>query len=681
MRCCNCWSACRRTSAEAIVSLDWLAAAAAAWALGAVFAASMQAGLARAAIALGCAAGIVGALLGLPAGSGSGAGHLALAGQPVNWVFTPDALWLLGLGLAPAGLAAALGTPARDGRCGWLFGLALALIGALGVFGLQDAAALLVAWELMSLGGAVMLLAERLGPQAGAANLFMLALLEVGAVALLLALLLLGRHDGGTSLSGFAAASAVLGGPAVLGIGVLLLIGFGAKLGVLPFYEWVPQAYGVGSGASGAVLSGVVLNAAYFGLSRGLLQWLPAGPGTWHAALATVVIAAGVLSAVLAILYAFQQEDWRMLLAFSSAENAGIAVTLLGAAMLFREDGEAALAGLAWLVALMHLGGHALAKGSMFLAADGVFRSRRSYHIEPSGLLRRSAWPLGLGALFGAMSLAALPPQAGFVTEWFAFQTLFQTLHLSTLSGRLTLALAGAGLALTAAIALATFVKLFGLGLLGDGAARQEPAPTRAHGAAVLVLGLLVLALAVGMLGWMQALGPQSRALFGVDAAAASHSGWLLVPLRADFAFISPALLVVVMPLLALLPLALLRFNMRRHASRRAPVWWGGMVEDTARSTTTALSFSNAMRTFYGFIYRPVLRRRAEHEGLQPYFVRRLVFNYRIAPLFGPLLFRPATLAVWWLAGKFRALQSGDLNLYLALIGLLLVAILALSLV
>ncbi len=663
------------------MSAEWLGVAAVAWALAAVWAVLRHAGAARGFVAFGCAAGVVGAVAGLlDGGVAYAASGMTWAGQPVGWAFTPDALWLLGLGLVPAGLAAALGTPAREGRCGWLFGLALTLLGALGVFALQDAAGLLVAWELMSLGGAVMLLAERLGHPAGAANLFMLSLLEVGAVALLLALLLLGRRTGGTSFMGFAAGAAGLHGPAVLGIGVLLLIGFGAKLGVLPFYEWLPQAYGVGSGASGAVLSGVVLNAAYFGLARGLLEWLPAGPGPWRQALAILVVAAGVLSAVLAILYAFQQDDWRTLLAFSSAENACIAVTMLGASLLFREDGQAALAGLAWLVALMHLGGHALAKGAMFLAADGVFCSRHSYHVEQAGLLRRSGWPLGLGALFAAMSLAALPPQAGFVSEWFAFQTLFQTLHLGTLAGRLTLALAGAGLALTAALALATFVKLFGLGLLGDGVVRQDPPLPRLHGAAVLAMGLLVLALAVGMLAWMRVLGPQSLLLFGVDAAAASHSGWLLVPLRADFAFISPALLVIVMPLLALLPLALLGFSARRHAVRRAPLWWGGMAEDPARSSTTALSFSNAMRTFYGFIYRPDLRRHREHDGHQPYFVRRLVFNYRIAPLFGPLLFRPATAAVWWLAGKCRALQSGDLSLYLALIGLLLVAVLALSL-
>ena len=58
------------------------------------------------------------------------------------------------------------------------------------------------------------------------------------------------------------------------------------------------------------------------------------------------------------------------------------------------------------------------------------------------------------------MSLAAMPPTAGFVSEWFVFQTVFQGFHLPNLVGRLVLALAGAGLALTAAVAFATFVKV-----------------------------------------------------------------------------------------------------------------------------------------------------------------------------------------------------------------------------
>ncbi len=116
-----------------------------------------------------------------------------LAGEAVAFRFEPEALWLFGFGLTPAAFACALGSPSLQGRSGWVFGAAVSLIGALGVFGLQNGAALLVAWEAMSLGGAVMILSERLDPSRGRTILFMLALLEVGAVALILAVAILGR--------------------------------------------------------------------------------------------------------------------------------------------------------------------------------------------------------------------------------------------------------------------------------------------------------------------------------------------------------------------------------------------------------------------------------------------------------------------------------------------------------
>lgn len=304
------------------------------------------------------------------------------------------------------------------------------------------------------------------------------------------------------------------------------------------------------------------------------------------------------------MLYAFQQDDWRGLLSFSSAENAAIAVTALGTALMFANSGLAALAGLAWTVALLHLAGHALAKGALFLAADGVFAATGRYEIRHALLVRRSAFAFGAGALFAAMSLAAMPPQAGFVSEWLVFQTVFQGFHLPGMGGRLVLALAGAGLALTAAVAFATFVKLFGIGLLGAGnhvAGRVGAAVT----AAVAVLGALVLALAVGMPLWLSALGRAAEARFAVAAPGQMHDGLLLVPLTARFAFISPSLLVIVMPLLALVPIALLTIARIGRSVRRAPVWYGGSAPDAARTATTALTFSNALRTFYSFIYRP----------------------------------------------------------------------------
>ena len=614
-------------------------------------------------------------MAGLPNGSGTVALPGRLAAELVDFRIAPQGLWLMGFGLVPAIFACSLASPTTGGARGWLIGAALSLIGALGVFGLQNGAALLIAWEAMSLGGAIMILSDDLGPAAGRTVLFMLALLEAGAVALVLAIALIGAHAGTLEFDQYQAAAPVLSPSMQIGLGVLLLIGFGAKLGLLPFYEWFPGAYGSASGASGAIMSGVVMNAAYFALARALMDWLPVSPQGAFPALAVLVIAVATVSAILTILYAFQQNDWRSLLSFSSAENASIAVAALGAAMLFRNERLNDLAGLAWTVALLHLAGHALAKGALFLAADGLQRATGSYHIAYAGAGRH--WFFGIGAVLAAMSLAAMPPTAGFVSEWFVFQTVFQGFHIPYLAGRLTLALTGAGLALTAAVAFATFAKVVGLGVLSRSSSRAASIG-RPYVGSVGLLGLLVLALAAGMPLWLRGLDGATMGLFGMQIASRMHDGPLLVPLTAKFAFISPSLLVIVMPLLSLIPIGLALAASRRSV-RRTPVWYGGLSPDRRRASTTALTFSNAMRTFYSFVYRPTAatERDADAGG---YFVTKLSFEHDVAPIFGPLLFQPAVNVVQGLASRLRVLQSGQLNLYLSLIGLLLVLVLGLTL-
>jgi hydrogenase-4 component B len=662
------------------LATDLLALGVAAWLLAAVLALSGHGlALARGLLALGGGLILVMALAALPGGVGAIQTPLGLGPAGAVFRLTPDALWLMGFGLVGAILAACLGTPSRR-RTAWTFGAAASLIGALGVFGFQDAASFLIAWEIMSLGGAIMILGEDLAPENGRPVLFMLSLLEAGSVALLLAFILLATQAQSVSFADFAAAARSMSTGEQLGVGLLLLIGFGAKLGLLPFYEWFPGAYGAGSGATGALLSGIILNAAFFALSRGLVEWLP--PIATGVSVAGIfVVAIGVVSAILTALYAFQQESWRELLSLSSAENGSIATCLLGIALVFRQDGLPDLAALAWTVALLHLAGHALAKGAMFLTADGVYRAAGDYRLVQRGIVARSPWFFGMGALFAAMSLAAMPPQAGFVSEWYVFQTFFQGFHLADLAGRLTAALAGAGLALTAASAFATSIKAFGIGLLGRNGGKTVGVPV-AHATAVGVLGALVLATAVGMPVWLTALEPVVMRVFGAHAAALMHDGWLLVPLTAKFAFISPSKLVIAMPLLALVPLALVALS-RRPNKRLAPVWYGGREQQPARAATTALTFSNALRTFYSFIYRPTLEteRKAarESQGL-PYFTRRLVFSHDVAPIFGPYLFAPLEKTVKAAARSLRIIQSGHLNFYLFLIGALLVAILLVTL-
>lgn len=598
----------------------------------------------------------------------------ALAGTPFR--LDANAAWLLGFGFAAATLVFIAG-PRGDAPRGWCFGASMGLLGAFGVAGLQDAVSFLIAYEIMSLGGAVMIMADRRTAQSGTPTLFMLALLEAGAVALLAACLALTAQSGSPAFAGFAAALQAMPEGLQVFVGLLLLVGFGAKLGIVPFYEWFPDAYGAATGGTGALMSGIILNAAFFALGRALLVWFQPDPATMLT-LGIILVAAGVISAVLAALYAFQEESWRRLLAFSSAENGSVAVALLGAALIFDQNGSGALCGLAWIVALIHLAGHSLAKSGLFLSADAVTLVAGDDSLTQRGLLTRGAPWLGIGALIAVMSLAAMPPQAGFVSEWYLFQTFFQAFHVGALAGRLALVLGGAGLALTAAIAFAMSVKLFGLGLQGSGTKTLPPIPGRYQGA-VFLLGLMVLALAIGMPVWLPGMA-QTGFGPGTGASLVMRDGWLLVPLTASFAFISPSKLIIAMPLLALLPVTALLLARRRFAVLRAPVWFGGTQQNLSLAATTHLTFSNALRTFYGFVYRPRAqtgRDFADGDGERRYFLRRLTFSHDVAPIFGPYLFQPLERAVLALARTARRLQSGSLNLYIGIIGVILVILLA----
>lgn len=618
---------------------------------------------------------LIGSVFALPHGT-SAVELFSSGGTVVTFSLDPSASWLVAWGLAPAFFA---GITISRGRIsqGWYAGAALAILGAIGVAGLQNGISFLIAWEVMSLSGAFLLLNDRRAStvEAGQSNLFMLSLLEVGSVSLLIGILVLGaRNPSFLVWHGSWLRLSPLWG---FGVGVMFLIGFGAKLGILPFYEWYPSAYSSGSGATGAILSGVVLNVAWFSLGRALLHWMPASKTSML--FGVLVLAAGVISAILSILYGFQQGDWRKLLSFSTAENAGLATAALGAAIMFRVAGLPELSTLAWIVGLLHLGGHSLAKGSLMITADQIYETGGTYEINQHDALSRAPWTLGVGAVMGGMSLSAMPPMAGFVSEWFLFQTLFQGFRFSNSIGRVALALAGAGIALTAALSLATVVKVLGVGMLGKHQSRTArgqslPIKQRSRSIAVLSLGSLALFYSIGMTWWISELSFASWT-GASQSVSRMVDGLLLVPLSSGFAFISPLLLVIVGGILSLIPLSLIR--VRRHGIvgyRKVPIWAQGLENVPESSATTALVFSNALRQFYSFVYRPktVTKSDGNEKG---YFVKQVSFEYSEAPIFGPFLFSPIVRLIKWTSEKASKMQMGSMNVYILYIGLMLLLI------
>ena len=209
------------------------------------------------------------------------------------------------------------------------------------------------------------------------------------------------------------------------------------------------------------------------------------GPVGWWVGVVLLVL--GAARAVMGVLYGLFQRDLKTLLAYSTVENIGIIAIGLGLAQLFRANGLGVLASLAMTAALFHCVSHAMLKSLLFCGAGAVLNATGLRDIERLGALIHRMPVTAVAVLIGAAGLSALPPLNGFVSEWLTFQAVLAGAHLPQWALKFGIAVIGALLALTAALAAALFVRAYGIVFLGrprSSAAAEavEASPSMANG-------------------------------------------------------------------------------------------------------------------------------------------------------------------------------------------------------
>ena len=280
----------------------------------------------------------------------------------------------------------------------------------------------------------------------------------------------------------------------------------------MPLHVWLPRAHPIAPAPVSALMSGVMIKVALYGLVRVLVEWVGVLP-VWFGVL---VLAVGALSAVGGVVYALFQHDLKRLLALHSIENVGIIVLGLGACLVLRARDADAWAAFALGAALLHTVNHAIFKALLFLGAGAFERAVGSLDLDRlGGLLRRMPWTGG-AFLIGAMAIAGLPPLNGFASEWLTLQALLHVAAYGHVGDGIAGAVALGLLASTAALALFCFVKVVGLVLLGPArteaaaAAQEAPLPMRA-GLVFLAGACIVLGVVPGVLfGPLVGLAPWS---------------------------------------------------------------------------------------------------------------------------------------------------------------------------
>jgi hydrogenase-4 component B len=537
--------------------------------------------------------------LGRPIGSGQTAG---LAVDRLSGMFL-----VMALGAAvPVSVALASWATRADAATRQLAeGYALAVGATAVIMTARDAFTILFGWEALT--AAFYLLAganpaER--DRAGAARIT-IAFGKVSGAALLLGLLLLVVKSHSIVLASFAHAP---GGTATTTGFVLLIAGFAVKAGLVPFQVWMPRGYAAAPGPARAVMAGVCVNVAFYGMWRTLA--LDARPPSW---LAGVLLLLGGISALLGIAHAAVQNRLSRVIAYSSVENSGLIITGFGVALTGAATGDRRLIAVGLLAATFQMVAHTAAKSLLFSSAAGVEAVGGGDDMETlRGMARRAPWS-SVGLTVGSLTLAGLPPTAGFVSEWFLLESLMQQFRVTSLGGRLTLALAGAAVALTAGFAGVTFVRLVGMVVLGP--EKRERSPAREHGPGreygwagrIALAALAVCPLAVAAVTPLEIRvisAGLSPVVPGGITMGALKSPWVLQPVFAGFSILSPSWLWVEIPVMLTL-VALLTFALsgrRMIRVRRVPAWRSATIGVDGADSYTAFGYANPTRRVLGSV-------------------------------------------------------------------------------
>jgi hydrogenase-4 component B len=536
----------------------------------------------------------------------------------------------------------------------------------------NNAIVFLVAWETMAVTSYFLTVYRYDHPGTPRAAFLMTVIMEVGAGLLIIAFLLL---YGTAKEFGFdAMREAVSSIPeAVQGIiFVCALFGFGAKVGIVPLHIWLPEAHPAAPSNVSAALSGVVVSAGIYGIARVVFTILGGGPAWWG----VVMLIVGAVSAVLGVMYSMQTHDLKCLLSYSTVENMGIVLMLIGSAVIFGASGLPPLAALALLVGLYHTLNHAAFKGLLFLGAGSLEHATQSINMDDhGGLARRMPWTAGW-CFVGTLSVAAIPPLNGFVTEWFTLQVIFQGFRLDSALLKILLSLAGAALALTIAMSLTIFLKQYGLSFLGMARSREAREARESPRPMLWGMGLLgVSCVGLGVLPFLviPLIDQVTTPVWSTSVAEKVSPGLILHPYYDGFSAVSPSYLGFVLPLLVLLPLALVFALSPRKVRRVERVWLGGLDALRPDMQYSPLGFSNAVRIVFGWIYRPQHDRRLAFP-YSSYYVRSTGYRSHIFPLVEQYFYMPMIKGTKWLSRRAVRFQSGSLNRYMTYIFLLLLA-------
>jgi hydrogenase-4 component B len=487
-------------------------------------------------------------------------------------------------------------------------------------------------WETMALTSFLLVMTDFERKETQKAGMFYFVMTHLSTLFLFFAFLFIYMQTGTFDMTSIRA------DPLITSVAfVFLFLGFGIKAGIIPFHKWLPYAHPASPSNISALMSGVMLKVALYGLIR-FLFLLPMQ--TWWGIL---MLAVGALSAAIGVIYALKEHDLKKMLAYSSIENVGIIILGFGLYVTFTTLGFQTIATLALLGSLFHCLNHALFKSLLFMTSGSVVNATETRDIESmGGLIKRMPKTAAL-FLIGAVSISALPPFNGFVSELMLFQAFFQSNALANPFLEIILVIVLAVFALTSAMAAACFVKAFGASFLA--LPRSEEAKEAKEAPKLMLVGPAILAVLCILLGVF------SLQIFGM----------------LGFSLAIPNMLFIGAVIAGFYGLAYLA--MREIASKRERVtetWACGYPVQNAKMEYSASGFSEPIVTILKGIFRTQKKSERSFNDTKNSVFKEGKAEISLLKFFEERLYLPVAHCIQKVAEKVNGIQRGDVDLHIA---------------
>ena len=352
---------------------------------------------------------------------------------------------------------------------------------------------ILIAWEMVTLITFMMAYSGREGPRW---RFFVIA--HLGGLMVISAFITMFVYAGTPTLSSWSDLSSSMGPAVSCGVVLLLFMGFGTKLGLVPFHVWMPDLYADAPTHTTTLLTTVCSNVAILILFRSTFEYI--GMTDVMNLVAVLLIVISSISMIWGALESIIQTEAKRILAYSSMENMALVVLCMSVGMLFASDGYAGITVMILVAGLLHTINHSVFKALMLMTVGTVEDSTGTSKMEKLGGLSKYLPLLSMVALVSVLSMAAIPPFNGFMSEWLFLQSVMNGDSVGIGELELILPVVVAVLGVSGMLVAVSYARMYGFIFLGRprSDAVHEFSPLNIMTIAPLV-ALAVICLALGL--------------------------------------------------------------------------------------------------------------------------------------------------------------------------------------